>query len=231
GGERPLPEGLACGVCVECGQRFGLALGQAVLIHERTEQASESPQLLPEQFAVVAAQVLQVCADVSDEGHPCVRNGWDALVLGCEVPRPPPSERDGMIHAAIVVSVGVGDSYCGEGGGVYVVRFGVDADQELYLAVQFVAFDERLAPCVELVTANRHRLSLRGSAAWIRWMSRWILIWRAYSASRFPCLSASVNVARVFHARSRMITCHTSPFLRIAGLLIAECPQLSEVEA
>src|SRR5699024_11845089 len=62
-------------------------------------------------------------------------------------------------------------------------------------------------------------------------MSRWILIWRAYSAIRFPCLSASSHVARVFHARSRMITCHTSPFLRITGLLIAECPQLSEVEA
>src|SRR5699024_8441845 len=62
-------------------------------------------------------------------------------------------------------------------------------------------------------------------------MSRWILIWRAYVAIRFPCLSASANVARVFHARSRMITCHTSPFLRIAGLLIAECSNLAEVEA
>ena len=62
-------------------------------------------------------------------------------------------------------------------------------------------------------------------------MSRWILIWRAYLAIRFPCVSASAHVARVFQARSRMITCHTSPFLRIMGLVIAECPQLSEVEA
>ena len=62
-------------------------------------------------------------------------------------------------------------------------------------------------------------------------MSRWILIWRAYAAIRFPCVSASVHVARVFHARSRIHTCHTSPFLRIMGLVIAECPQLSEVEA
>ena len=54
---------------------------------------------------------------------------------------------------------------------------------------------------------------------------------RAYVAIRFPCLSASAHVARVFHARSRMYTVHTSPFLRIMGLLIAECPQLSEVEA
>src|SRR5699024_11131084 len=62
-------------------------------------------------------------------------------------------------------------------------------------------------------------------------MSRWIRMRRAYPAIRFPCVSASAHVARVFHARSRMITCHTSPFLRIMGLVIAECPQLSEVEA
>src|SRR5699024_719199 len=76
-----------------------------------------------------------------------------------------------------------------------------------------------------------HRFSIRSSAAWIRWMSRWILIWRAYPAIRFPCLSASSHVARVFHARSRMITCHTSPFLRIMGLLIAERSNLAAVEA
>src|SRR5699024_1576604 len=77
-----------------------------------------------------------------------------------------------------------------------------------------------------------HRFSLmRSRAAWIRWMSRWIRMHRADVAIRFPCLSASSHVARVFHARSRMITCHTSPFLRIMGLVIAEGPQLSEVEA
>ena len=62
-------------------------------------------------------------------------------------------------------------------------------------------------------------------------MSRWILIWRAYPAIRFPCVSASFHVARVFHARSRIHTCHTSPFLRIMGLVIAECPQLPEMQA
>ena len=65
----------------------------------------------------------------------------------------------------------------------------------------------------------------------MRLMSRWIRMRRAYPAIRFPCVSASVHVARVFHARSRMCTVHTSPFLRIMGLVIAECPQLSEVEA
>src|SRR5699024_4618815 len=119
----------------------------------------EPAQLGPEQFAVVTCQVLQVCADVPDQRHPCVRDRRDALVLGGEVPCPTPSERDGVIHAAIVVGIGVGDSYCGEGGGVYVVRFGVDADQELHLAEQFIAFDECSPPCVELVTANRHSVS------------------------------------------------------------------------
>src|SRR5699024_8562743 len=127
-----------------------------------------------------------------------------------------------MIHAPIVVGIGVGDSYCGEGGGVYVVRFGVDADQELHLAEQFIAFDECSPPCVELVGTNRHLPSIRSRLARMRLMSRWIRMHRAYVAIRFPCLSASANVARVFHARSRMITCHTSPFLRIMGLVIAE---------
>src|SRR5699024_1481144 len=75
------------------------------------------------------------------------------------------------------------------------------------------------------------RSLMRSRLACIRLMSRWIRMRRAYSAIRFPCVSASAHVARVFHARSRMITCHTSPFLRIMGLVIAECPQLSEVEA
>ena len=65
----------------------------------------------------------------------------------------------------------------------------------------------------------------------MRLMSRCVRMWCAYVAIRFACTMASSHVARVFHARSRMITCHTSPFLRIMGLLIAECPQLSEVEA
>src|SRR5699024_5313122 len=91
--------------------------------------------------------------------HPCVGDGWDAAVLGGEVPCPSPRECDGVIHAAIVVCVCVGDSYCGEGGGVYVVRFGVDADEELHFAVQLVTLDQRAAPCVELVTANRHSAS------------------------------------------------------------------------
>src|SRR5699024_809590 len=104
---------------------------------------------------------LQVRGHVPDQRHPCVRDGWDALVLGGEVPCPTPSECDGVIHAAIVVCVGVGDSYCGEGGGVDCVRFGVDADEELDFAVQLVTLDPRAAPCVELVTANRHRLSIR----------------------------------------------------------------------
>src|SRR5699024_327491 len=75
------------------------------------------------------------------------------------------------------------------------------------------------------------RSLMRSRLACIRLMSRWIRMRRAYLAMRFPCVSASSHVARVFHARSRMITCHTSPFLRIMGLVIAECPQLSEVEA
>src|SRR5699024_10775365 len=62
-------------------------------------------------------------------------------------------------------------------------------------------------------------------------MSRWIRMRRAYPAIRFACLSASFHVARVFHARSRMITCHTSPFLMMRGFVIAETPNLAEVEA
>src|SRR5699024_6799038 len=77
-----------------------------------------------------------------------------------------------------------------------------------------------------------HRFSLmRSSAAWIRWMSRCIRMARVYMATRFPCMSASVHAARVFDARSRMFTCHTSPLLRIMGLLIAECSNLAGVEA
>src|SRR5699024_10120331 len=77
-----------------------------------------------------------------------------------------------------------------------------------------------------------HRFSLmRSSAAWIRWMSRCIRMARSYMAIRFPCSSASANVARVFHVRSRMITCHTSPFLRIMGLVVTEAPDFAEVEA
>src|SRR5699024_9568829 len=76
-----------------------------------------------------------------------------------------------------------------------------------------------------------HRFSIRSRLAWMRSRSRCHLMCRAYSAMRLPCVSASVHVARVFHARSRMITCHTSPFLRIMGLLIAECSNLAEVEA
>ena len=65
----------------------------------------------------------------------------------------------------------------------------------------------------------------------MRLMSRRNLIHRAYSATRLPRVRASAHVARVFHARSPIHTCHTSPFLRIMGLVIAEGSNLAEVEA
>src|SRR5699024_7162401 len=45
-----------------------------------------------------------------------------------------------------------------------------------------------------------HRFSIRSRLAWMRSRSRCHLMCRAYSAMRLPCVSASVHVARVFHA-------------------------------